>query len=158
MVTLPVFLPLSEAARKYGLDEERLRELVEKGKIRAGRLPGSDEVLVSEDEVQKQAEMQRGLVQSKEDLLEYQQYNHLKGVEIEFGEAARKYRIPPATLHGWVSKSIVKTINRQGKRVTLDEQDVAYCAKIYEQRKGQGRWLFDKNGLPYMPKSTRLMA
>ncbi|GAP06189.1 hypothetical protein ATHL_01035, partial [Anaerolinea thermolimosa] len=36
MVTLPTFLPVPEAARKYGLDEARLRALIEKGKIRAG--------------------------------------------------------------------------------------------------------------------------
>ncbi len=29
MVALPTFLSLSEAARKYGLDEERLRALIE---------------------------------------------------------------------------------------------------------------------------------
>jgi predicted site-specific integrase-resolvase len=151
MVTLPVFLPLSEAARKYGLDETRLRDLIEKGKIRAGVVAG--EMVVSEEEVRGQAIEEKGL--RKEDLPEYQQYSHLAGAEIEFGEAARKYQIPPATLHGWVSKQIVKAIRRHGKKVVLDEQDVAYCARIYEQRKGQGKWLFDKNGLPYKPRNNQ---
>ncbi len=40
MAALPTFLPLSEAARKYGLDEARLRAMIEKGKIRAGVIAG----------------------------------------------------------------------------------------------------------------------
>ncbi|BAJ64217.1 hypothetical protein [Anaerolinea thermophila] len=149
MATLPVFIPLSEAARKYGLEEAHLRQLIEKGKIRAGVVAG--EMVVSEEEVRGEAIQEKGL--RKEDLPEYQQYSHLESIEIEFGEAARKYRIPPATLHGWVTRKIVKIIRRQGKKVVLKEQDVAYCAKIYEMRKGQGKWLFDKDGLPYKYKS-----
>ena len=39
MVTLPTFLPLSEAARKYGMEEARLRTLIETG---AARKSGQD--------------------------------------------------------------------------------------------------------------------
>lgn len=73
---LPTLLPLSEAARKYGLDEARLRRLVEAGKIRAGVAMG--ELVVSEDEVRSEAIKQKGL--RKEDLPEYQMHAHLKGV------------------------------------------------------------------------------
>jgi hypothetical protein len=78
MVALPVFIPLSEAARKYGLEEARLRALIEKGKIRAGIAMG--EVVVSEEEVRGEAVEAKGL--RKEDLPEYQKHAHLKGVPI----------------------------------------------------------------------------
>ncbi|WP_322793752.1 hypothetical protein [Bellilinea sp.] len=148
MVTLPTFLPLSEAARKYGLEEDRLRALIEKGKIRAGVIAG--EMVVSEDEVRNQA------VIRKEDLPEYKKHAHLKGVPIWILKAAEKYRVPFSTLRGWVTKGYIKVIGSEGKKVLLNEQDVAYCAEIYHQRKGQGKWLFDENGLPYKPKTGPL--
>jgi predicted site-specific integrase-resolvase len=154
MVTLPTFLPLSEAARKYGLDEARLRDLVEKGKIRAGLIPGSDEVLVSEDEVRNEAIQEKGL--RKEDLPEYQKHAEKRGRPIWILKAAEKYRVPFSTLRGWVAKGYIKIIGNEGKKVLLDEQDVAYCAEIYDQRRGQGKWLFDDNGLPYKPKTGPL--
>ncbi|KPL82162.1 hypothetical protein SE15_13870 [Thermanaerothrix daxensis] len=67
MAALPTFLPVSEAARKYGLDEAHLRRLIERGKIRAGVVAG--EMVVSEDEVRVEAIEQKGL--RKEDLPKY---------------------------------------------------------------------------------------
>ena len=56
------------------------------------------------------------------------------------GEAARKYNIPATTLHRWaVGKQIVKVLARDGQKVLLDEQDVAYCAEVYKNNKGQGK-------------------
>ncbi|GAB4477268.1 MAG: hypothetical protein Kow0088_15940 [Anaerolineales bacterium] len=75
MVTLPTFLPVSEAARKYGLEEARLRQWIEQGKIRAGVIAG--EMVVSEDEVRGQAIEEKGL--RKEDLPEYKKHAHLRG-------------------------------------------------------------------------------
>ncbi len=80
MVTLPTFLPVSEAARKYGLEEAHLRALIEKGKIRAGVVAG--EMIVSEEEVQKRAERERDPGTRKEDLPEYQKHSSKKGVGI----------------------------------------------------------------------------
>jgi len=153
MATLPTLIPLSEAARKYGLDEGRLRELVEKGKIRAGRLPGSDEVLVSEDEVQKRAEKEQDSGVRKEDLPEYQKHAHLKGIGIGIAEASRKYKIPFSTVHRWVKLGYVKQIGVNGQKSLIDEADIAYCNEVYKKRKGsRGKWLFKRDGTPYNPK------
>ncbi|MEW6180986.1 MAG: hypothetical protein AB1522_13785 [Chloroflexota bacterium] len=78
MVTLPTFLPVAEAARKYGMEEARLRALIEKGKIRAGVIAG--EMVVSEEEVRGEAIQEKGL--RKEDLPEYQKHVHLRGKPI----------------------------------------------------------------------------
>ncbi|WP_041455027.1 hypothetical protein [Anaerolinea thermophila] len=152
MLTLPTFIPLSEAARKYGLEEDRLRALVEKGKIRAGVVAG--EMVVSEEEVRGEAIQEKGL--RKEDLPEYQKHAEKRGRPIWILKAAEKYRVPFSTLRGWVAKGYIKVIGNEGKKVLLDEQDVAYCAEIYDQRRGQGKWLFDDNGLPYKPKTGPL--
>ena len=152
MVALPTFLPLSEAARKYGLSQARLRSLVESGKIRAGVIEGK--MVVSEEEVREQA------VTRKEDLPEWKKFAHLKGVEIGLSEASTKYSIPQVTLFRWYKKGYIAEIKRAvvsgGEKIFLDEQNVAYCAEIYHQRRGQGKWLFDDNGLPYKPKTAPL--
>ncbi|HCE17667.1 MAG TPA: hypothetical protein DEQ80_07390 [Anaerolinea thermolimosa] len=149
MAALPTFLPLPEAARKYGLDEARLRALIEEGKIRAGVIAG--EMVVSEDELRDQA------VTRKEDLPEYKKHAHLRGTSIWINEAARKYDIPGPTITVWVQRGIIRTLGYDKNRKLIDEADIAYCAEIYHQRKGQGKWLFDENGMPYKPKTGPLV-
>uniref|UniRef100_A0A7C4L3E0 Helix-turn-helix domain-containing protein n=1 Tax=Bellilinea caldifistulae TaxID=360411 RepID=A0A7C4L3E0_9CHLR len=149
MVTLPTFLPVAEAARKYGLEEARLRELVEKGKIRAGVVAG--EMVVSEEEVRGEAIQEKGL--RKEDLPEYQMHAHLKGKAIWIREAERQYKVPADTLSEWCRKGYIRKLGAEGKKVLLDEADVAYCSKIYERTRGQGRRIFNPDGTPYKPKS-----
>jgi len=148
MVALPTLIPLSEAARKYGLDEERLRELVEKGKIRAGRLPGSDEVLVSEDEVQKRAEKEQDSGVRKEDLPEYQQFSYLSNSYLGINEASKKYRIPYTTLYRWIRRGFISVKGQAGQKVLISEQDVAFCELIYRPQKRQGKKIFTANGIP----------
>lgn len=153
MVTLPTFLPLSEAARKYGLDEARLRALIEKGRIRAGILPGTDEVLVSEEEVRQRAEKEQSPGIRKEELPEYRQHAHLRGQAIWICEAARKYNLLAPTILKWIRLGVINRIGVEGNKVLIDEADVAYCAEIYKKFGRQGRKTFDKNGLPYKPKT-----
>ncbi|HAD07013.1 MAG TPA: hypothetical protein DCE76_07610, partial [Anaerolineaceae bacterium] len=137
---------------KYGLEEARLRQLVEKGKIRAGVIAG--EMVVSEDEVRNQA------VIRKEDLPEYKKHAHLHGIPIGFTEASDKYGINLSSLQRWFKKGIIAEVKRErtigGEKIYLNEADVAYCAEIYHSRGGKGKWLFDKNGLPYKPKTGPL--
>jgi len=150
MAALPNFLPVDEAARKYGLDLSRLHSLIEAGKIRAGIIAG--ETIVSEDEVRDEAVEQKVL--GKEDLPEYQKHAHLKGNPIWISEAARKYGILQPTLSKWVRAGIIRIVSRQANRILIDEADVAYCAEIYRQRGKMGRILFNPDGTPYKPKMS----
>jgi len=154
MVTLPTFLPLSEAARKYGMEEARLRTLIEKGKIRAGVVAG--EMVVSEEELRET------VVTRKEDLPEYQMYAHLKGRGISLPKAVEKYGLNPSTIFRWYKKGIIAEVGREidlgGERILYDEADVAYCSEVYSKSGGQGRRVFDKNGLPYKSKTKPLAA
>jgi predicted site-specific integrase-resolvase len=144
-MALDTFLTLSDAAQKFGLAEASLRALVEKGKIRAGKLP-TGEVIVSEQDAQAQKPV------SKEDLPEYQKHVHLKGIEISVNEAARKYNILQATISKWIKAGYISILRNDGYRTYLDEADVAYCASIYYDRGGQGKWLFNRDGTPYKRK------
>ncbi len=153
MLTLPTFLPLSEAARKYGLDETRLRQLIEAGKIRAGTVTG--EVVVSEEEVRSEAIQEKGL--RKEDLPEYQIHAHLRGHSIGFTEALGRYNINLSTLYRWYKKGFIRETKREkglgGEKIFLDEADVAYCVEVYRRRGGQGKRVFNREGMPYKPKT-----
>jgi len=149
MVALPTFLPVSEAARKYGLEEARLRQLVETGKIRAGFAMG--EMVVNEDEVRGEAVEQKGL--RKEDLPEYQMHAHWMGIGIGINEAAKEYRIPYVTIYQWMNSGIIRKLGREGQKVLLDRADVAYCSEIYHKKGVKGRKLFNSDGTPY--KSRR---
>ncbi|GAP07516.1 protein containing helix-turn-helix domain [Anaerolinea thermolimosa] len=146
MLTLPTFIPLSEAARKYGLDEARLRALVEKGKIRAGVIAG--EMVVSEDEVKKRAEQERGSGARKEDLPEYQQFSSLSNSYLGINEASKKYRIPYTTLYQWIRRGFISVKGKAGQKVLISEQDVAFCELIYRPQKKQGKKIFAANGIP----------
>jgi len=148
MFTLPTFLPLSEAARKYGLDEAHLRQLVEKGKIRAGVVAG--EMVVSEEEVKERAERENGNGKKKEDLPEYSALKHLENIPISISEAEGKYGVPNPTIVRWIQKGYIRVIRTEGRKKLINERDIAYCAKIYEKNKGQGRWVFSRNGTPYV--------
>lgn len=145
---LPALLPLAEAARKYGLEESRLRSLIEEGKIRAGNIAG--ETVVSEEEVREEAIKQKGL--GKEDLPEYKKHAHLRGNPIWISEAARKYGILQPTLSKWVKAGYIKQLGLNGNKVLIDEADVAYCAEIYRQSGRMGRILFNSDGTPYKRK------
>ena len=140
-MTLPIYIPLKDAARKYGLSMRELRKLAESDKIAAATLPDGD-VIVNEIELKSPLK--------KEDLPEYKMHAHLKGEEIGMNEAARKYKIGTVTIYGWVKKGIISIIRREGQKVLINEADVAYCAEVYHSRGGsQGKRIFDRNGLPY---------
>jgi hypothetical protein len=148
-MVLDTLIPLPEAARKFGLAETSLRALVDKGTIKAGKLP-TGEIVVSEQDTQTQKPI------PKEDLPEYKKHAHLKGQVIGINEAAKKYLVPFSTIRGWVVRNLIKPSGQEGQKILLDEADVAYCAEIYHQRSGQGKWLFNADGTPY--KKSGLLA
>jgi hypothetical protein len=139
--TLPKFIPISEAVQKTRYTEKTLRSMLHAGKIGGGTMNG--ELLVDANTIPTR----------KEDLKEYKRYGHLSGVGIWISEASRKYTIPTTTLYQWFQKGYIKSIGRDGQKVLLNEQDVAYCASVYKKNKGQGKRLFNKDGTPYRPKN-----
>ncbi len=144
MAALPRYIPIKDAAQTLDLPLAALHEMVDSGKIDAIALPDGD-IAVSETGMSKPLR--------KEDLPEYKMFANLANNCIGINEAAHKYDIPFSTLRGWVNKKYILKSGRDGQKVLINEQDVAYCAEIYHHRKGQGKWLFNPDGTPYQPKS-----
>jgi recombinational DNA repair protein RecR len=86
---------------------------------------------------------------------EYQKHKHLAGHPIHVSEASRKYEIAHQTLSRYANKGIIKKLKRAGNKTMLDESYVAYVAEVFKSRDGQGKWMFDKDGLPYVPTTNR---
>ncbi len=135
------FLTLSEASTRLKMDEAQLRTMIQAGRIKGAILP-TGEIGVSESVIPTPPT-------PKEQLPEYMKHQHLKGVPIWLSEAARKYDIAQVTINQWRAKGYIKTLGMDRNRVLVDEADVAYCAEIYHQRGGQGKWLFNPDGTPY---------
>ncbi len=135
------FLTLSEASTRMNVNADELRTMIQAGRIKGAILP-TGEIGVSESAIPTPPT-------PKEQLPEYKKHKHLKGVPIWISEAGRKYDILQVTISKWVKAGYIKTLGMNGNRVLVDEADVAYCAEIYHQRGGQGKWLFNPDGTPY---------
>jgi len=150
-LNLPTFIPLPQAVQQTGLSVERLTRLVQAGRIAAVQLP-TGEIAVSRRDATRAVPTPPT---PKEELSEYKKHAHLKGVDTWVSEAARKYDIPLTTISTWVKHGYIRTLGQRGNKILIDEADVAYCAEIYRKRGGQGRWLFNPDGTPYTPTTTR---
>ena len=140
----PRYLPLSEASRRYGISEAVLKRAIESGTIEAIYL--GEEVAVAEGDVEK-------VVIRKSD------FEHLRGKPISLLAASKKYGIPDQTLGRWVKAGYIAKLGRHGRKVLVDEADVAYRVEIYKRLGGgRGRRIFDAEGKPYRvkyPERTR---
>lgn len=91
--------------------------------------------------------------QTIEETPEYRRHAHLRSQPIHISQAARDYGIDKRTISRWVKRGILKTLGTEKNRVLLDRAYMAYCAEVYRTRRGQGKWVFDENGLPYTPET-----
>ena len=144
--SLPSYISLNEAGKRLGLNSLRLQDLIRTGTLNAIRMKG--ETIVDEEKVEEIATQPK-----KEELEEYKQFAHLAGEKIWLREAARKYGIIHGTLSRWFKAGYIEQVESDGYRIYLNEQDVAYCSAIYEERKGPGKRVFNKDGTPYQTKA-----
>ena len=122
---MKIFYPVPYAAQKwgeYGLDETEINRLIADGELNAliVELPGGANMIIVAD-----ADI-RALAAEH---IDRSQFAHLQGVPISIGVAARKYNLTPTSLSTWVKQGHIKKIAKEGKRVLLDESDVAYACK-----------------------------
>ena len=81
--------------------------------------------------------------------------HHLKGTAITITRAAEKYDLPQSTISRWVKAGHIQVLRKEGRRVFIDEGDVAYCVAVYKAvGGGQGKRILDDQGLPYVPKTS----
>jgi excisionase family DNA binding protein len=141
---IPTYIPLPEAAKKYGLSEAVLTQLIQVGKIQAIRLSTGELLVAAEN---------NGSRKTKAEIIA-KEFVHLRGEKITVTEAAGKYDLHRDTILEWVQKGYIAVL-KPGYRMELDAADIAYCAKIYQQKLkdygGQLRGvnIFDEQGNPY---------
>lgn len=141
---MDTYLKISEATKRYKITENLLNNLIGRGRIRAANMSGS--VIVNAADVENSI--------PKDQRPEYKKFAHLAGCPIGVREASRKYNIPDPSISRWAKAGLIRRLGQAGRKVHLDEQDVAYCAEIYHQNKGgQGKWLFRDDGTPYVAKN-----
>jgi hypothetical protein len=150
----PKYMPIPEAAKRIGTSEAKLRTWLSdnqhKDQVDAIQLTDG-EIVVSESII---AEL-RPVLGEKEQLDLYQKFEHLKQNPISVSAASRKYDIPHPTISRWSKRGYIKRLGKDGRKVLLDEQDVAYCVAVYEEQNGgRGRQVFYPNGVPY-PKQDK---
>jgi len=150
------YLSLEEAARRYGVKEKVLTQLIADGMLQT-RKTSSGETLVVADKNDDHQEPQ-----TKEEIIAAK-FGHLRGQTISASGASRKY----SKIHGvpisnqlfsrWGQLGHITVIER-GYRLQLDEAEVAYCAEIYAQKyedyngSMSGVRIFDDEGNPYQLK------
>ena len=150
-VTLPTFIPLSEALGKYSITENMLTRLVRDGRIEAAQLP-SGEILVSDSGIAQ--------TRTKQQIIS-DDYRHLRKVPISISTAAEKYDVPAPTIRGWVTRKYITVID-SGYPMMLDESEIAFCARIHHERRTAGIPskapipLLDENQRPYRLKHPDL--
>lgn len=140
---IPTYLPLPDAAKKYGLSEKALTQLIQTGKIEAVQLP-TGELLVA-------AENNGSPPKTKEQIIA-EEFAHLRGQWITVSQASTKYKVLGRTIREWIALKYIQTTT-DIYPMKLNEAEVAYCAKVHNERKVTGSRsgvpLLDKNGQPY---------
>ncbi len=137
---LEFFVTPEQAASQLGVDLDSIYQLADEGKLRAAVMTDGG-VGISQLSVNE--------VLPKEALPEYQVNAGLQGVSISINEAGRKYKLNTSTLTRWMQRGLIRQLGKDGRKTLLDEADVAYCAGVYRQNSGQGKWAFDDAGRPY---------
>jgi hypothetical protein len=152
------YIPLQAAAKRYGIEEKVLTQLISAGMIETKAVSGGILVAVDKNGNVGRADEQP---QTKEEIIAAK-FAHLRGKNISASEASRKYsnlygiQISNELFSRWSRLGYIK--RKAGYRLQLDEAEVAYCAEIFaiKYREYDGRMrgvtVFDAEGNPYQLK------
>jgi hypothetical protein len=89
-----------------------------------------------------------------EETPEFKKHSKLIGTPIHLAEACRKYNIALSTMSQWTKRGLIKKLAPDKNKIMLDEAYVAYAVEVLRSHKeSKGRWLFEKNGTPYIKTS-----
>lgn len=138
--SLELFISPEYAAKQLESTVDEVLQMVDDGKVRAAIMTDGN-IGIS----------QQSLFQllPKEALPVYQEYEDLEGVPIRIFEASNKYNISTPTITRWIQRGLIHLLSKEGRKTYIDEADMAYCARVYQLNKGQGKWVFDEGGRPY---------
>jgi len=150
-MALPIYIPIEDAAKKYGYGLLELKRLALSGKIKAVQLPDGD-MVVSENELEFPE------INTKEELKAYKDkhYADLAGKETWISKAARDYKVSHPNIVRWVQAGYIRQMGQDMNKTLISEQDVAFYAAMHNQFGKRGRQLFDEDGIPQRPKTGPL--
>jgi hypothetical protein len=153
---IPTYLPLADAAKKFGMSRTVLTQMIRSGKIEAVQLPSGELLVAAEDNGGKPRTKQRIITEK---------FAHLRGQTINAYAAQKEYSIRYQNFIKWARSGYIEIIyEEEGRLVEMDAADVAYCAYIYNQKKTDyggriaGVRIFDDDGNPYELKYPDLSA
>jgi len=128
MTTQPeTYIPLEDAARKYGVPVEALTQLVRDGIIKLAHTREEGSVItVSTVDNETAARM---ILEE----IRLEQYKHLRGRKIRVTEAAERYGVNQANLSRWADSGYIHIVKRQRRLLLLDEADVKLAADIFKR-------------------------
>ena len=160
--TYPLILPLAQAAEALGVTEDKLRFMIQSGKMRAFVDPEGNMYVQMPLPLEAQTDEPED-INARLSQIRREDFAHLEGQPITVSEAARKYGVPVSTIHFWVQKGFISVLDwetgRGGSRKRLDEADMAYCAAIYKVREEEGVKgvpLLDEEGRPYLLRAPEI--
>ena len=133
------FVSMHTAQKTINLTMETVEDLIEDGTLRAAVMP-DDSIGVSWTSIEA--------ILPREELPDYKKFSHLQGTPISISEGSRKYDIATPTITRWMQRGFITRLGKDGRRTLLDEAEMAYCAFVYRQSRGQGKRAFDEQGRP----------
>ena len=152
-------LTIEEVAEQLKVDVKEVKAMITSNQLNAVQLPNGG-IAINEYEI-KQKYQTKKTTDSYIDLnaelraINKSDYRRLANVEITYAEALEKYEINHTTFRNWWLKGFIRIINHKSPR-TMNEEDAAYCAAVYQKRKKFGcshGWpLLDEHGNPNLLK------
>lgn len=119
---MKTYITRAEALTRYQLSEAKLNELIE---------AGIDSVLVVDGGQEIEAFYDDDLAAHTADRdIKPQNFDHLRGNLLGFGEAARAYQLNHVTISRWVQQGQLAVKGRDGQKKLVDEAEVAYLATL----------------------------
>lgn len=78
---------------------------------------------------------------------------NLLGKKIMISDLAAKHGLSHVTVMRWVKRGYIPVLDRgPGRSVWIDEAYGTYCATVYKAAGGQGKWMFNEDGTPYIKR------
>ncbi len=141
--SIPRYLPLAEASRRYGISEEVLKRAIQSGTIEAIQL--DEEVAVAEGDVRKLSIDRHAL---------WREASRWEGHTIGIDEAHELYGLNKQSIYRWIEKGYIRVVRDErgggrGRKRLLNKADVVYIA-LLKEKLGQhrGRRLLTPETLP----------
>lgn len=124
---LQTYIPLKEAARKYGIPAKVLTRLVEDGIIKLARTEKGARVIASSTVDNDTAAR---LIMEE---IRPEHYEHLRGEKVRLSEAAEEYGVPNPNLSRWIGLGYFNAVRKSRVETYLDRADVGYIVAIYKR-------------------------